>query len=58
MEFDGKNVNVVDYKTGNPDNAKVKTNPPDEKNPDGGDYWRQAVFIKSYWTITSSRIGE
>ncbi len=46
LEFDGKNVNVVDYKTGNPDNAKVKTNPPDEKNPDGGDYWRQAVFYK------------
>ena len=29
MEFDGHKVNVVDYKTGNPDNAKAKLkNPP------------------------------
>jgi DNA helicase II / ATP-dependent DNA helicase PcrA len=46
LEFDGKNVNVVDYKSGNPDNAKEKTYPPNEKYPNGGDYWRQAVFYK------------
>lgn len=46
LEFDGKMVNVVDYKTGNPDNALSKLKGPDEKNPHGGDYWRQAVFYK------------
>jgi len=46
MEFDGKSVNVVDYKTGNPDNGRKKLSRPDEKNPNGGDYWRQIVFYK------------
>lgn len=46
LEFDGKNVNVVDYKTGDPDKAREKLQPPNEKNPLGGDYWRQAVFYK------------
>ncbi|HTB27211.1 MAG TPA: PD-(D/E)XK nuclease family protein, partial [Puia sp.] len=46
LEFDGKMVNVVDYKTGNPDNAKTKIKGPSEKDPLGGDYWRQAVFYK------------
>lgn len=46
LEFDGKMVNVVDYKTGDPDNAMKKLNPPDDKSPNGGDYWRQAVFYK------------
>ncbi len=46
LEFDGKNVNVVDYKSGNPDNAKDKVKPPNDKQPNGGDYWRQAVFYK------------
>jgi len=48
LEFDGKNVNVVDYKTGNPDSkgTKAKLLPPGEKDPNGGDYWRQAVFYK------------
>ncbi|MBC8034836.1 MAG: ATP-dependent helicase [Chitinophagaceae bacterium] len=46
LEFDGKNVNVVDYKTGDPDKAKSKLQPPDNKEPHGGDYWRQAVFYK------------
>jgi DNA helicase-2/ATP-dependent DNA helicase PcrA len=46
LEFDGKQVNVVDYKTGNPDNAKQKIQGPNEKQPLGGDYWRQAVFYK------------
>jgi DNA helicase-2/ATP-dependent DNA helicase PcrA len=46
LEFDGKSVNVVDYKTGNVDNAKEKLRGPNDKEPDGGDYWRQAVFYK------------
>ena len=46
LEFDGKLVNVVDYKTGDIEKAKDKLKPPHEKNPDGGDYWRQAVFYK------------
>lgn len=46
LEFDGKQVNVVDYKSGNVDNAKPKLLQPNEKEPNGGDYWRQAVFYK------------
>ena len=46
LEFDGKSVNVVDYKTGDPDKAIPKTKGPSDKQPDGGDYWRQAVFYK------------
>jgi DNA helicase II / ATP-dependent DNA helicase PcrA len=49
IEFNGKNVNVVDYKTGDYEKAKkVKKqfDPPNEKNENGGDYWRQAVFYK------------
>ena len=46
LEFDGKRVNVVDYKTGDPEKAKPKLLPPSDKEPNGGDYWRQAVFYK------------
>lgn len=46
LEFDGKKVNVVDYKTGDPDKAKKKLQRPDSNEPSGGDYWRQAVFYK------------
>ncbi len=46
LEFDGKSVNVVDYKTGDPDKAIIKLKGPNEKEPNGGDYWRQAVFYK------------
>ncbi len=46
LEFTGKQVNVVDYKTGKYENAKKKLVPPNEKEPNGGDYWRQAVFYK------------
>ncbi|HEX7902430.1 MAG TPA: ATP-dependent DNA helicase [Chitinophagaceae bacterium] len=46
LEFDGKSVNVVDYKTGDPDKALPKLKGPSEKDPNGGDYWRQAVFYK------------
>ena len=46
LEFDHKDVNVVDYKTGDPAKADKKLAPPNEKQPNGGDYWRQAVFYK------------
>jgi DNA helicase II / ATP-dependent DNA helicase PcrA len=51
----------VDYKTGDVDNAKDKLAPPSEKCPEGGDYWRQAVFYKilvdnhrKAWRVVSS----
>jgi DNA helicase-2/ATP-dependent DNA helicase PcrA len=37
-------VHVVDYKTGK--FRKPKLSPPSEKEPNGGDYWRQLVFYK------------
>ena len=49
LEFEGSSVNVVDYKTGDYDKAKKikKTfDAPNDKNSNGGDYWRQAVFYK------------
>ncbi len=48
MEFNGKEVNVVDYKTGDVNSAytKKKLLAPNADNPTGGDYWRQAVFYK------------
>jgi DNA helicase-2/ATP-dependent DNA helicase PcrA len=46
LEFNGREVNVVDYKTGDPENATIKLKGPDDKNPQGGAYWRQAVFYK------------
>jgi DNA helicase-2/ATP-dependent DNA helicase PcrA len=61
IEFDGNNVNVVDYKTGQFERAKTKFGPPNKEHVDkakeedkdvkfedefGGDYWRQAVFYK------------
>ena len=62
LEFDGKSVNVVDYKTGDIDKAKDKLKPPHEEDPNGGDYWRQAVFYKilvdhyeqKNWTVAST----
>ena len=39
-------MNVVDYKTGDPDKAMTKLKGPHDKDPNGGDYWRQAVFYK------------
>jgi DNA helicase II / ATP-dependent DNA helicase PcrA len=62
LEFDGKSVNVVDYKTGDPEKAREKLKGPGEKEPNGGDYWRQAVFYKilvdnyeqKSWKVVSS----
>lgn len=49
LEFEGNQVNVVDYKTGDYEKAikdYKKFDRPNEKHPNGGDYWRQAVFYK------------
>lgn len=46
LEFQGNEVNIVDYKTGDLDKAKARLTPPHSGNPNGGDYWRQAVFYK------------
>jgi DNA helicase-2/ATP-dependent DNA helicase PcrA len=62
LEFNGKLVNVVDYKTGKYANAKKKLLGPNDKEPNGGDYWRQAVFYKilldndrtNDWQVTST----
>jgi len=61
IEFNGKQVVVVDYKTGNIDNAREKLKAPHDKNPIGGDYWRQAVFYKillkhhpKNWEVTTA----
>ncbi|MEO8583326.1 MAG: ATP-dependent DNA helicase [Flavitalea sp.] len=62
LEFLNKEVNVVDYKTGDPDKSTDKLKGPDVKNPNGGDYWRQGVFYKilvdNYgqkdWIVTST----
>ena len=62
LEFQGREVNVVDYKTGDVDRAREKLAPPNAKNPEGGDYWRQAVFYKILvdgyeqkdWKVTST----
>ena len=42
--LDNGTLRLVDYKTGAPD--PKKTAPPDEKQPLGGDYWRQLAFYK------------
>ena len=48
LEFNGKEVNVVDYKTGDVSGKHTSENllPPSESQPNGGNYWRQAVFYK------------
>ena len=46
IEFNGKDATVIDYKTGDPDKCTDKLKRPNTKDPNGGDYWRQAVFYK------------
>jgi len=46
LEFNGREINVVDYKSGDIDKAIPKMKGPGDKDPNGGDYWRQAVFYK------------
>jgi DNA helicase-2/ATP-dependent DNA helicase PcrA len=64
LEFDGRMVNIVDYKTGDPDKARAQMAPPGETIPLGGNYWRQAVFYKilidnyrqKEWKVVSSEL--
>ncbi|HHZ64072.1 MAG TPA: ATP-dependent helicase, partial [Flavobacteriales bacterium] len=64
MEFNNREVNVVDYKTGKVENGLKKLRPPSDKDPLGGDYWRQVVFYKilmdelrpKKWTMVSGEI--
>lgn len=46
MEFNGKEIDVVDYKSGHVEKALLQLKPPHNENPNGGNYWRQAVFYK------------
>lgn len=47
IEYEGDSVKVVDYKTGDPDkSAAANLAAPNDKDPLGGDYWRQMVFYK------------
>lgn len=47
IELYGDTCKVIDYKTGDPDkSATANTARPNEKEPQGGDYWRQMVFYK------------
>ena len=46
LEFEGNTCTVIDYKTGSPDYVGQQVSPPNEKQPYGGDYWRQMVFYK------------
>ena len=47
-------IRLIDYKTGKAENAKKKLAAPSEKEPLGGDYWRQAVFY--YILVTNAGI--
>lgn len=45
IEFEAEQrVHLLDYKTGKAKPEKVRR--PTERNPEGGDYWRQLVFYK------------
>lgn len=46
IEFNGNEVHVVDYKTGSYRLAKQKMKGPTDKDPLGGEYWRQMVFYQ------------
>ena len=47
IEISGAECKVIDYKTGDPDkSATAMTAQPNDKEPLGGDYWRQMVFYK------------
>jgi len=47
-------IRLIDYKTGKAENAKKKLVAPNEKEPLGGNYWRQAVFY--YILVTNADI--
>ncbi|NCX95673.1 MAG: ATP-dependent helicase [Chitinophagia bacterium] len=43
---DNTQVEIIDYKTGNPDNIAKDLKEPTEEKPAGGNYWRQMAFYK------------
>ncbi|HTF82216.1 MAG TPA: PD-(D/E)XK nuclease family protein, partial [Cytophagales bacterium] len=53
IEVSNNQAFVVDYKTGNPDNSLKKLYKPSEKDPLGGDIWRQVIFYQIL--LTSSK---
>jgi len=60
LEFNGKDVTIIDYKTGDPEKCGDKLARPGSKEPNGGDYWRQAIFYKimldlypKEWNVTA-----
>lgn len=55
IEFNGSEVNIVDYKTGSFERALKQMERPNEENPSGGNYWRQAVF---YHLLVELRPGK
>jgi len=44
--YEKDKVRVIDYKTGKPERGLKKVKGPNDKDPNGGDYWRQMVFYK------------
>ena len=48
VDIQDYNAVVTDYKTGNfqKPSTRIKLKSPDDKTPQGGDYWRQIVFYK------------
>ena len=46
VEIYDNHVHVIDYKTGKFKYSTAKLKPPNDKDPNGGDYWRQLVFYK------------
>src|SRR5690606_16370561 len=63
IELYESTANLIDYKTGKPENGKKKLSPPDPnaKETDsfekrlGGDYWRQLVFYKLLVDLSSDK---
>jgi DNA helicase-2/ATP-dependent DNA helicase PcrA len=64
LEFYGTDAVAIDYKTGDYSKPHTKASllPPNDKEPIGGNYWRQAVFYKilidgdsrKNWTVKQS----
>jgi DNA helicase-2/ATP-dependent DNA helicase PcrA len=48
ITFEGNDIIITDFKTGDPDKARASFRKPGEHkdHPHGGNYWRQAVFYK------------
>ena len=58
IEIDENIIRLIDYKTGNADNALKKLEGPSEDEPLGGDYWRQAVFYYILLMNSDIEVGD